>query len=145
MRDIAEELEHVLQGRRVILDEELVSLGTQTAARNLRGICKITHVNGVNVTLMEGVHVTVREETVREQGQKNKFRKSEEFIPRESKPCTSARGRLAKRKVLQELLLTGGQALYARLDSHLNGTLGRQLCCARPATPSREATYHSSY
>lgn len=49
---------------------------------NSRDILEITYVNRVDVTFVEGVHVTIGEETIREQGQKNKFRKSEEFISR---------------------------------------------------------------
>ena len=40
----------------------------------------MTYIDGIYLSLMEGVHMTIREKSIGEQRKENKFGKSEEFV-----------------------------------------------------------------
>lgn len=59
-----------------------------------------TYIHRIDVAFMEGVHVTVRQQTVREQRQKDEFREGEQLISREREASPSAVLRSVRYKYL---------------------------------------------
>lgn len=53
-----------------------------------------TNIDGINVRLVERVHVTFGEESIREEGQKHKLGESEELIAGESEAGASVKCQL---------------------------------------------------
>ena len=69
-------------------DNHLNRIGAQVGGeRRLWG----TNVDGIYITIMVGVHMTIWEKAIRKQREKNKLRQSEQFISRESKASTPKR------------------------------------------------------
>ncbi len=83
MGDSAEEFEHVLEGLGIILWRTLGVMGMVT-------VDGVTYIHRIDVSFMEGVHVTVRQQTVWEQRQKDKLWKCEQLISGERKASPSA-------------------------------------------------------
>lgn len=55
-----------------------------------RGGIRVTHVDWIHVTIMVRVHVAIRKETVRKQGEEDKFGKSQELVARQCEARASA-------------------------------------------------------
>ncbi len=83
MGDGAEELEHVLEGLRIILWRTSDMMGMIT-------VDGATYIHWIDISFMKGVHVTVGQQTVRKQRQKDEFWKGEQLISGERKPSTPA-------------------------------------------------------